>query len=226
MSAYKSWALQAGSTRLDPAARKKGICVLEGCETRTSAPRYYFCDAHRESRAAEAEKKKNVKTDRQPRQKVQKLEAISEGQPLAPTGAKADKELSEWLGTILVLLTYLVALKAAGGQGLTMRGADKEMAAKLAMSDSQADAISRVVAKKIGPTKFYKSTGQKVVRTLDLELLAALEAVYDYASTIAPYLRHPAPAAIYYHPSNQGAENVDNQSPVTSVRAGFHRVAE
>lgn len=226
MSAYKPWALQPGSTRLDPSARKKGECVLEGCDNRTSAPRYYFCDSHRESRALDAQKKKNVKVDRQPRQKVQRIESISDGTPPPSTPSpKADKELSDWLGTVLVILTYIVAMKAAGGQGITMRGADKELAAKLAMSDSQADAITRVIAKKVAPTKFYKKTGQRVVRTLDLELLAAMEAVYDYASTIAPYLKNPVASRAYYSPPTQGDINVDHQSSSSVIR-GIHRVAD
>ncbi len=177
--------------RLTPGSRGQ-ICVVVDCTNQARSYRSWYCEDHDAERQGATAAGAAKKREEAPRHKVERIESISEGTtpPPAPAkGAPDEKKLGEWLAMVLVILTYVVGLRAAGGQGLLMRGADKELATRLAMTDAQADNIARVAAKKLAPTRFYKRAGSQVVDVLDMEVVAAVESMWEWASSIAPYLR-------------------------------------
>lgn len=166
-------------------------CVVTDCLEVPDGGRFY-CATHAAVRDGEHKATRQARQEKAPRRKAEKVQTITEGAPPPPSnkGTSSDeKKAADWLGMVLVMLTYVVGLKAAGGRGIFMSGADKELATRLAMTDAQADNIARVVAKKVVPTRLYKRVGRQAVETLDLELVAALEAAWEWGSTIAPYLR-------------------------------------
>lgn len=197
-------------TRLSPGSRGQ-VCVVIDCTNPARNYRSWYCEDHDAERYGASVKAATKKADEAPRKKVERIESISEGTappPAAAKGAPDEKKLGEWLAMVLVILTYVVGLRAAGGQGLLMRGADKELATRLAMTDAQADNIARVAAKKLAPTRFYKRAGAQVVEVLDMEVVAAVESMWEWASSIGPYLRqHHEPVTVTTVPTSAPYQN-------------------
>lgn len=193
------------SGRLD-FAKRGGVCVVEGCEGHAYSAKAWYCTRHSEELGAAHTQKKQQKQKSAKRTKAEEVQSITEGTaPPPPKKSPAsEKQLREWLGMVLVMVTYVVAMKASGGRGLLMRGADKELAMQLAMTDDQADNVAAVFAKKVAPTRFYKSAGHQVVEVLDMETVAAIEAIWEWGTTIGPYLRRNPPGTI--HTMSNGRE--------------------
>ena len=213
---------------LDPATRGTA-CPVVDCEQSAATPKAWYCVEH----AAERQAGASASKPEAPRKRAEKVESITEGTPppTPPKGSPDERKLAEWCAMVLVILTYVVGLRAAGGQGLLMRGADKELATRLAMTDSQADNIARVAAKKIAPTRFYKRAGNKVVDVLDMEVVAAVESMWEWASSVAPYLRQshqPADVTVMSSPATyNGSTNGTQHAPAAAVRPGaipLHRI--
>lgn len=192
-TAWKEGTMRPGTTLFDPAVRG-GTCRVEGCENPARSPRAYTCEDCHQAREADKERDKQAKAEKASRRKAEAVEAVVTGEAPPPKStprsgrSKQERELADWLGFVLVILTTLVAQKAAGGTGLLLKGADPELAKRLNMTDDQADNICRVLAKKLAPTRLYQRQGERIIQTLDLELIACLESVWEWGSTIAPYL--------------------------------------
>lgn len=213
------------SGRLD-FAKRGGVCVVEGCEKPAYSGRAWYCAKHNDERESGQKAKRAKKQATAKRTKVEQVESITEGTPPPPPKPPRgdEKHLREWLGMMLVMVTYVIGMKASGGRGLLMRGADKELAMQLAMTDDQADNVAAVFSKKIAPTKFYRSAGHQVVDVLDMETIAAVEAVWEWGTGIAPYLRRNPPGTIH-HMNNGRAPHAPEQQTAASPFGGQGGIA-
>ncbi len=175
---------------------KGGLCVVADCPN-DSLKGGFYCGDHKAQNDERRSAAKTVRTRNAPRKKAEQVETIV-GEPTSaartaprPGKSKAEKELAVWLSMAFVVLTYAIARYAAGGRGLMLSGADADLTRNLTMTDDEADSISAVLAKKIAPTSFYGGVGHKVVETLDVELVGALTAMWEYGQRVAPYIVGP-----------------------------------